>query len=55
MIKTICKAVIVGAGTAIGSLLVNKAVDMYNNPVKKAAFKRRVELIKNAFTVNVES
>ena len=55
MIKTICKAVIVGAATTVGSMLVNKAVELYNDPYKKAAFKQRVKRIKNAFSAEVES
>lgn len=50
--KNFLEYVLMGAGTAIGYIGVTKAISIAQDPVKKAAFKKKLKNIKAELTKN---
>lgn len=53
--KNIFTWMLYGAAATAGGMLVQKAVDVANNPVKKAELKKGFKNIKNSFSGKTES
>lgn len=49
-IKYLCRIFVMGGVSTLGSLAVVKAIDVCNNPYKKAQIKKSINNIKNQFT-----
>ena len=47
LVKSLGAAIIIGAGMELGSILIQKGVEIQRDPVKKAAIKRKFKKIKD--------
>ena len=54
-IKDLTNALICGAASALGSIIVTKGVQYFSDPVNRAEFKKRLKNIKNKFIRKTES